>query len=84
MVKKKSKINKFFYVQCGDWDGFTVAKTPRDACINLVSQALETFNNKAKFTDIMICSDCEKMIDDKEDDISAFRIEDILEEVYEH
>ena len=84
MVKKKSKIKKFFYVQCGDWEGFTVAKTPRGACVNLVSQAIDLFKDKVKFTNVMICSDCDKMINDEFDDVSAFSIESILDEVHEY
>jgi len=57
MVRKKSNKKKFFYIQCGDWDGVTAAKSSREACVQVTSQALELFKEKARFSKVMLCVD---------------------------
>jgi len=84
MVRKKSNKKKFFYIQCGDWDGITAAKSPREACVQVVSQALELFKDKARFSKVMLCVDCSKSVENSQDDKDAFLVETILEEVNEH
>lgn len=89
MVRKKNKRNKFYYVQCGDWDGFTTAINPKEACIKTISQSHELFKEKARFTKVIICLDCDKSLncnknEDQEDSIDAFLVEPLLEEIHEY
>lgn len=84
MVKKTNIENKFFYVQCGDWDGMTVANSHKDACLNILSQAIDRFGKEIELTDVIISCDCDNSINDK-DDIEGFLVKSILEELsYEH
>jgi len=85
MVRKNDSENKFFYVQCGDWDGTTVAKTHKDACKNILSQAIDKFGKEIKLTDVIISCDCDEELNRKNDSTEGFLIKNILEELsYEH
>lgn len=84
MIKSKFSEGRFFYVQCGDWDGFTIAGTPREACINCVDQALSFFGKNVKMTKVMVCTDPSLMLEDDGDATSAFLLDEILNEIYEH
>tara|TARA_R110001592_G_scaffold160695_4_gene392989 strand:- start:35253 stop:35507 length:255 start_codon:yes stop_codon:yes gene_type:complete len=84
MVKNKSNNTNFYYIQCGDWEGVTVASSPRSACLSLVSQAIDMFKDEIELTDIIVCSDCKKSMDNADGEINAFQIESILEEIHEH
>lgn len=84
MIKTKSKNNKFYYMQCGDWEAVTVANSHREACSSAVSQAIDMFKDSTKFTNVIVCSDCQKSLDADDNNIEAFHVETILEEIYEH
>lgn len=84
MIRKITNDNKFFYVQCGDWDASTIAKSHREACLNAVAQAIDYFNEEIKLTEVIIASECEKEINDQEDSTEAFLVESILEEINEY
>jgi len=84
MVKKANKGSRFYFVQCGDWEGVTVAPSPKEACRAVVSQAVELFKEDLKFTKVMVCVDCKKSIDGKDDEASAFLTEKIMGEMHEN
>lgn len=84
MVKNKFSKGRFFYVQCGDWDGFTIASTFKEACINCVDQALSFFGEDAKMTKVMICADPSLLLEDDKNATSAFLINEILNEMHEY
>lgn len=84
MVRKKVKGKKFYYVQCGDWESVTVASTPREACKEAASQAIERFGNDIKTTKVIICCDCSMLMEDSNESVEAFLIEKIMEDIYEH
>lgn len=85
MIKKKDFNKKFFYVQCGDWEATTVASTHMEACLNVMSQAIDTFGKEISLTDVMISSDCDNTINEAEDSIEGFLVERILKELsYEY
>ncbi len=84
MLKKKSKDNKFYYVQCGDWDGCTIASSPREACANAIEQSIDVFGIDSKLTDVIICCDCSKSLEDNDSDVHAFFSESILEDMNEY
>lgn len=85
MIRKIDSENKFFYVQCGDWDGTTVADSHANACKNILSQAIDKFGKEIKLTDVIISCDCDDEINNKEGSREGFLISRILKELsYEH
>ena len=84
MVRKKNKKNNFYYIQCGDWEGVTVGSNAKDACKTAVSQALEFFGTNIKTTAVMISSNCDMSLNDKDSAVEAFYVDNILEEMHEH
>lgn len=82
MVKKKSTNKKFYYVQCGDWDAFTISESPKQACSQAISQSLEVFQKKAKMTKVIICIDPDKQLNDEEEPY-AFLVQPLLEKIHE-
>lgn len=84
MIRKSTNDNKFFYIQCGDWDATTIARSHREACKNAISQAIDYFNEETQLTELVIASECEKEINNKEDSVEAFLVDSILEEMNEY
>tara|TARA_X000001036_G_scaffold440137_1_gene494846 strand:+ start:6078 stop:6356 length:279 start_codon:yes stop_codon:yes gene_type:complete len=92
MLKKKSVNKKFYYIQCGDWEGFTAAKNPNEACVSALSQSVDLFGDKNKLTKIMVCMDCDSMLNEsdlnsdaeKNYSISAHLVEPLLEKIHEY
>ncbi len=83
MVKSKKSKSKFYYIQCGDWDGAVLGKNPNDACINAISQSIERFSDNTKLTKLIMCMDCESSVELSENNIHAFLVESIMEKIYE-
>ena len=80
MVKKLSTKNRFFYIQCGDWDASTVAPTPREACINVLDQTLDR-DSDAILTDVVIAMDCANSLDNNHAEVTAFPVSQLLTEI---
>tara|TARA_Y100000588_G_C13864770_1_gene757747 strand:+ start:180 stop:440 length:261 start_codon:yes stop_codon:yes gene_type:complete len=73
MVKKSDTQNRFFYGQCGDWEGVASASNPRKACSLMIDQAGEVFKDKMKTTDVMVVMDLQAQMNHQDDiAISAF------------
>jgi len=84
MIKERSNDKKFYYIQCADWECSTVASSPREACKFAISQAIDFFGENTKFSNVIICSDCEDSLDSNESKVEAFIVESILEEIHEY
>jgi hypothetical protein len=84
MIKSRLSDKKFYYIQCGDWECSTVASSPREACKFAASQAIDFFGEDTKFSNVIICSDCEGSLDSNEIKVEAFIVESILEEIHEY
>lgn len=84
MIRKNTNKNNFFYVQCGDWDATTIALSHKEACKNVIHQAIDFFNEQIELTEVMVVSECREQMNDKDDSIEAFLVESILEELNEY
>ena len=81
MVKKTSDKNRFYYIQCGDWEGVSTADTPREASINMISQSSEIFNNNSENSDVVIVMDVKDEMESVEiDNVSAFSVDSLKKE----
>ncbi len=79
MVKKSVDENRFYYVQCGDWDGVSIAKTPRDASLDIISQSNNCFKENIKNSDVMIVMDVKgEMESVHTDNVSAFSLDSLV------
>jgi hypothetical protein len=81
MVKKKDLDKKFFYVQCGDWDAMTLALSHRQACLNTMTQAFESFGKHVELSDVIVSCECDADMNNDDDSIQAFLVDGILEEL---
>lgn len=79
MITKRSNKNRFFYIECGDWTGVTIASTHKEACDKLFLQAKDVFGEKIKLTRVSVVMDCGKTLDKQNDDIEAFISESVME-----
>lgn len=86
MVKKISLNKKFYYVQCGDWDSVTIASSHKEACLNAMEKALDHFaKEEIELTEVMVSSNCDGTLNDKEDSTEVFLSEKIIKELsYEY
>ena len=79
MVKKSVDENRFYYVQCGDWDGVSMAKTPRDASLDIISQSSNCFKENIKNSEVMIVMDVkDEMESVHTDNVSAFSLDSLV------
>ena len=84
MFKKSSNHNRFFYGQCGDWEGVSLAETPRQACCKMIGQSKEFFKKDKKDTDIIIIMDVkDEMESVNSENVSAFALDSIYENRHE-
>lgn len=82
MVKKISLDKQFYYVQCGDWDSVTVASSHKEACLNAMEKALEQFSkNEIELTEVMVSSNCDDILNDKNHSTEGFLSETIIKEL---
>ena len=84
MIKKKKTKTKFYYIQCGDWEGFVSGESPKDSCKNAIAQSIEKFGDNMKVTKVMVCMDCRKSVDFAENTVEAFLVESLMEEMHEN
>tara|TARA_R110000796_G_scaffold67620_2_gene155161 strand:+ start:173 stop:424 length:252 start_codon:yes stop_codon:yes gene_type:complete len=81
MVKKSCDKNRFYYVQCGDWEGVSVAATPREASINMITQSSECFNKKSKNSEVLIVMDMKDEMESVDtNNLSAFSVDSLVGE----
>lgn len=57
MVKKIGKGKKVFYVQSADWEGFTEAESSAEACLTILSEAIQKFKTDADISPQVLCMD---------------------------
>lgn len=84
MVRRKKEKGNFYYVQCGDWEGFAIALNAREACVSALSQAIEMFGDNVKMTNVTVCYQCNETMDSQDVEPEAFLSESLLEDIYEH
>lgn len=79
MVKKTGDENRFYYIQCGDWDGVSMAKTPREASMDIISQSNNCFKENLKNSEVMIVMDVkDEMESVHTNNVSAFSLDSLI------
>ncbi len=85
MIRKSDSKKKFYYIQCGDWDASTIASSHKEACLSVVSQAIDMFGKKTELSEVIVCCDCDNILNDDENAIQGFLSATIMEELsYEY
>jgi hypothetical protein len=79
MITKRFDKNRFYYIECGNWAGVTVASSHKEACEKLFSQAHDVFKDDIKLTKVSVVADCEKLLNKDNDDIVAFLSDEVME-----
>ena len=74
MIQKRDS-RPLFFVQCGDWETVTPAKTPFHACVNALTEAQEEYKSEVKLSPVAIAMNIQDQIEQKEETISAFTLE---------
>lgn len=78
MFKKSSNKKRFFYGQCGDWEGIALSGTPMEACKAMIRQSKQFFGGRKSDTEIMIVMDVKQEMESVEtDNVSAFAIDSL-------
>ena len=77
MIQKRTS-NPLFFVQCGDWETVRLAKTPLDACIGAMREAKDKYGAAVKTSSIVIAMDLQRQMEQDEDAISAYRLENVI------
>jgi len=78
MFKNSSNQNRFFYGQCGNWEGVTLSSTPMEACKAMIKQSKDFFGKNKTDTQIMIIMDVKEEMEFAEtENVSAFAVDSI-------
>ena len=56
----------------------------RKACAKAIEQSIEVFGSDSELTNVIICCDCCKSLENNESDVHAFLSETILEDMNEY
>ena len=81
MFKKSSNKNRFFYGQCGDWEGVALSSTPMEACKVMLKQSKNFFGQDKDDTQIIIVMDVKEEMESVEtDNVSAFAVDSFSHE----
>jgi len=78
MINKSCNKNRFYYVQCGDWEGVSLSESPREASLDMISRAPEDFKNNSKKGKVAIVMDMrDEMESVSTHNVSAFSLDSL-------
>lgn len=76
MIQKQTS-KPLFFIQCGDWETITSAKTPLRACVNALALAHKEYAEEIKLSPVVIAMNIQDQMEQKEEAISAFTLENL-------